>query len=98
MHVSRFSFLTIRHKDAVNSAVFSPDGTRMLTASDDATARVWAFSTKQELIDYACSILPRPLSRVQRRQFFLEKDVTKWPCDWPPDLQHKPRYAATTLR
>lgn len=29
------------HKGTVNSAVFSPDGTRLLTASADETARIW---------------------------------------------------------
>jgi WD40 repeat protein len=29
------------HRDGVNHAVFSPDGKRILTASDDSTARLW---------------------------------------------------------
>ncbi len=29
------------HRDTVTSVVFSPDSTRLLTASDDATARLW---------------------------------------------------------
>ena len=28
-------------EDRVSSAVFSPDGTRVVTASDDKTARAW---------------------------------------------------------
>jgi hypothetical protein len=31
----------IGHTKWVNSAVFSPDGTRIATASDDHTARIW---------------------------------------------------------
>jgi WD40 repeat protein len=33
------------HQDKVTSAVFSPDGTKILTGSDDNTARVWDAST-----------------------------------------------------
>ena len=32
------------HKDTVYSAAFSPDGTRVVTASDDRTAAIWAIS------------------------------------------------------
>src|SRR5262249_40427272 len=61
------------HEDEVSSAVFSADGARVLTASRDKTARLWRnYATTQQLIDNACSILPRPLTRVQRRQLFLE--------------------------
>jgi WD40 repeat protein len=38
------------HADWVRSAVFSPDGTRLLTASDDGTARVWDAGTGAELV------------------------------------------------
>lgn len=33
--------LNLHHKDRLNSAGFSPNGQRVLTASDDSTARVW---------------------------------------------------------
>jgi WD40 repeat protein len=35
------------HTGAVNSAVFSPDGTRLVTASADKTARIWDAKTGQ---------------------------------------------------
>jgi WD40 repeat protein/serine/threonine protein kinase/tetratricopeptide (TPR) repeat protein len=35
------------HEGAVNDACFSPDGKRVLTASDDGTARVWDSDTGQ---------------------------------------------------
>ena len=33
----------------MNSAAFSPDGARIVTASDDRTARVWDAATGQEI-------------------------------------------------
>ena len=43
--------LTLRgHTDAVWSAVFSPDGTRIATASSDGTARIWNATTGKELL------------------------------------------------
>ena len=33
------------HGQPVNSAAFSPDGKRIVTGSDDATARVWDAAT-----------------------------------------------------
>ena len=33
----------------MSSAAFSPDGTRIVTASDDKTARIWDAATGKEL-------------------------------------------------
>jgi WD40 repeat protein len=39
----------LEHQAAVWSAAFSPDGTRVLTASGDGTARVWDAMTSMPL-------------------------------------------------
>ena len=39
----------LAHQDGVASAAFSPDGTRVVTASYDRTARVWDAATGQPL-------------------------------------------------
>lgn len=38
------------HDGAVNSVTFSPDGTRVLTASNDTTARVWSVQDRREIL------------------------------------------------
>jgi WD40 repeat protein/tRNA A-37 threonylcarbamoyl transferase component Bud32/TPR repeat protein len=43
------------HKDWVTSAVFSPDGRRMLTASVDGTARIWDTQTGYEIRRFTAS-------------------------------------------
>ena len=39
----------------MNSAVFSPDGKRIVTASEDRTTRVWDAATAKEM-----AVLERP--------------------------------------
>jgi WD40 repeat protein len=61
------------HESRVLSAAFSPDGARVVTASDDRTARIWpVFPTTSALIDYARSIAPRQLTPKQGKRLFLE--------------------------
>jgi WD40 repeat protein/tRNA A-37 threonylcarbamoyl transferase component Bud32 len=49
------------HTDAVRSVAFSPDGTRLVTASRDGTARIWDALTGESL---TCIHHPAPVSAV----------------------------------
>ena len=40
------------HTGAVNSAVFSPDGTKIVTCSDDRTVRIWDAKSGKELLKW----------------------------------------------
>lgn len=46
----RKNIALIGHKGAVNFASYSPDGTRVVTASDDGTAKIWDTSTGKETL------------------------------------------------
>lgn len=53
-------------------AAFSPDGTRIVTVSDDNIARIFrAFPTTQDLIDHARAILRREIAPCERKHFVL---------------------------
>ena len=52
----------LEHPDPVNSATFSPDGTRIVTASWDKTARVWeADGSGQPSVVRGHTFIPRAL-------------------------------------
>ena len=46
---AKWRFALGGHDDTVNSAAFSPDGSRIVTASDDKTARIWDAATGKEV-------------------------------------------------
>ena len=58
------------HEGGVNSAAFSPDGTRVVTASDDRTARVWDAATGAEL-----AVLKGHEERGQFRSLLARRDT-----------------------
>jgi WD40 repeat protein len=78
-----------RHTDGVTSAVFAPDGGRILTASSDNTARLWeAFPDPQALVDRVKAEVPRCLTPEQRQRLFLAPEPPRWCTDmhkWPYD-------------
>jgi len=56
----------------VYHAAFSPDGTRIVTASHDHTARAWrCFRTAAELVAFVQPLLTRGLTGRQRRDNHL---------------------------
>jgi WD40 repeat protein len=79
------------HSEKIESAAFSPDGNRVVTASADNTARVWeVFPTTQALVDRVKEAVPRCLTPQQRQQLYLAsappswcKTLHKWPYDDP---------------
>ncbi len=106
-------FTLTGHTGPITTAAFSPDGKRILTGSDDGTARLWdaangdgigvirmsapialvgfskdgkqalvvtsdrvlrryeVFATLRDLADHAAATLPRRLTWIQRRQYWL---------------------------
>jgi hypothetical protein len=71
----------------VSSAAFSPDGSRVVTASADKTARVWRiFFITQNLVDNAKDAVPRCLTRERRERAFLDPEPPSWCIEkekWP---------------
>jgi WD40 repeat protein/DNA-binding SARP family transcriptional activator len=47
--------LTLDHGTEVRGVSYSPDGTRLATASGDATVKIWDGSTGQELLSFSAS-------------------------------------------
>jgi WD40 repeat protein len=57
------------------AAAFSPDGRHIVTEQEEL--HVWpAFADAQALIDHARSVMPRPLTAEQRKDYFLEASTS----------------------
>jgi WD40 repeat protein len=67
------------HESGLLSAAFSSDGERVVTSSNDKTARVWRLPPScNALISAARAVLPRELSSLDRKRYFLEEKSEGW--------------------
>ncbi len=84
------------HGDRVYRAVFSPDGTRIVTASFDKTARIWDANVPADLaaqIIWAASAVRDPLLDSDRPQLGLPPD-SRPKMEWSRDSSACDRAAA----
>ena len=65
------------HEDGVTSAAFSPDGTKVLTASKDGTARIWQVSWPG-LLEHLQASTTACLTPQQRRKLLAETASQAW--------------------
>ena len=77
------------HEGSVRSAAFSSDATRIVTASDDETARIWDVTTilKGNILQVACAY-----RRMQRTLVSLE-GVTEYPLTFDRPICAADRFA-----
>ena len=70
------------HEGDVTSAEFSPDGKRVITASNDDTARVWTVDGDL-LAEMACARAGRNFTRDEWARFFPGKPYRATCPEWP---------------
>jgi len=68
----------VGHTDNVQTVAFSPDGRLLITASRDRTARIWRVDYT-EVIQLACSMLPRDLTPEEREFYAISAEGSTCP-------------------
>jgi hypothetical protein len=94
------------HDKAVDTASFSPGGKRIVTASDDKTARIWdVFPDTKSLVSHVKAAIPRCLTLTRSKAFFLPPEppawcieMEKWPYNTPEWKQWPPTHALARSR
>ncbi|MCP5106068.1 MAG: hypothetical protein GY950_21970 [bacterium] len=78
----------LHHKEAINTAVFSPGGKQILTASDDGTAKLWDFKGRQllDLNEHEGPVSSAVFSRDGKRILTASRDGTAviWSLEGKP--------------
>lgn len=60
-HVERvIGYVRLRHADRINAMVYTPDGSKLVTASRDGTVRIWDLGNGRELLAYRNHPAPQP--------------------------------------
>ncbi|HEX5836593.1 MAG TPA: BTAD domain-containing putative transcriptional regulator, partial [Anaerolineales bacterium] len=74
--------LSVQHDDIVEDVAYSPDGTRLATASDDGTARVWDAATGEELLNLetgpSASVAFSPNGKLLATADYEARTVSLW--------------------
>jgi WD40 repeat protein len=65
-------------------ARFLPSGDHVMLRYQ-GIVRLWPHLRSQEIVSMGCNALVRPLSRAQRRDFFLDEAPKDPPCGWHPE-------------
>ncbi len=74
-HVARVLGVSrLRHGDRVNALAYSPDGTRLASASRDGTVKVWDLGNGRELVTYR-GHLERPMEEAEKTNVFKSTGV-----------------------
>lgn len=85
----------VKHEDAINDAVFSPDAVWLVTASSDRSVRFWPLRDK-ELRTEAMARLGRNLTYEEWRKFFPDEPYSRTCAALPvhPSVRDKARALA----